>query len=554
MISFHPKNLAIILYQSVSLICWVLIAVCGASNVAAAEVNPSAVKSTMKTAAQFMVEKVSYRGGYVWSYLPDMSRQWGELEARRSMIWLQPPGTATMGHLFLDAYHATGDEYYYSAAEQVAGAIIWAQHPSGGWNYLADFGGEASLRDWYGTVGKSAWRLEEFQHYYGNATFDDGGTADASKFLLRLYVEKLDPKYRPALDKAIDFMLNSQYPIGGWPQRYPLRHDFPEKNHPDYSSFITFNDDVAVENIDFLLMCYQVLGEQRVKEPIIRAMNAFLVTQMGAPQPGWGLQYTPELKPAGARSYEPSALSPPTTASNILQLISFYRMTGESKFLARIPEALKWIESTKLPKNQIVDGRAFPSFIEVGSGKPIYTHRRGSNVTNGEYYYDYTQGNTLAHYPAIKRIDVDRLKKAYKEALELKGEAITRDSPLFLTHDKPLPRYFTVGDLSTSDLNFRAQQAATAGAVKTLDDKVSQLVAGLNKEGYWPTPLYYTTNAYKGHPPMFPVTNEYAHTMVGDEWDTSPYPDKNPKMGISTGSFIQNMATLIRYLIQEDKN
>ena len=69
------------------------------------------------------------------------------------MIWIQPPGTPTMGHLFLDAYHATGDEYYYRAAEQVAGALMLAQHPSGGWNYVVDFAGERSLRDWYDTVG-----------------------------------------------------------------------------------------------------------------------------------------------------------------------------------------------------------------------------------------------------------------------------------------------------------------------------------------------------------------------------------------------------------------
>ena len=68
---------------------------------------------------------------------------------------------------------------------------------------MVDFAGERSLREWYDTVGKNGWRLEEFQHYWGNATFDDAGTAEASKFLLRLYVEKRDPKYKPALDKAI---------------------------------------------------------------------------------------------------------------------------------------------------------------------------------------------------------------------------------------------------------------------------------------------------------------------------------------------------------------
>ena len=40
------------------------------------------VLETMKRATTFMVEKVSTSGGYVWSYLPDLSRRWGEMEAR----------------------------------------------------------------------------------------------------------------------------------------------------------------------------------------------------------------------------------------------------------------------------------------------------------------------------------------------------------------------------------------------------------------------------------------------------------------------------------------
>ncbi|HEY6124464.1 MAG TPA: pectate lyase, partial [Steroidobacteraceae bacterium] len=252
----------------------------------------SEAEATMKRATQFMVDKVAYRGGYLWNYLPDMSRRWGEMEARETMIWLQPPGTSSMGHVFLDAYHATGDDYYYRAAEQVAGALIWGQHPSGGWNYVIDFAGDRSLRDWYATVGKNAWRLEEFQHYYGNATFDDQTTTDAATFLLRLYMEKLDSRYRAPVERAIQFVLDSQYPIGAWPQRYPLQHEFSHHGKPDYTSFLTFNDDVAAENMDFLLKCYQALGDARMIDPIVRGMNAFLVTQQGAPNPGWSLQYT----------------------------------------------------------------------------------------------------------------------------------------------------------------------------------------------------------------------------------------------------------------------
>jgi PelA/Pel-15E family pectate lyase len=529
------------------LICFVYSWLCFSGLLAAAPTLEQ-TQNTMKTASQFMLDKVSYRGGFVWSYLPDFSRQWGELEARRSMIWMQPPGTASVGHLFLDAYHATGDEFYYTAAERVAGAIIYAQHPSGGWNYVADFGGEAALKEWYATIGKNAWRLEEFQYYYGNATFDDVGTAEAAKFLLRLYVEKLDPKYRPALNKAIDFMLLSQYPIGGWPQRFPLMHDHPSKDHDDYSSFITFNDDVAAENIDFLLMCYQILGEARVREPVIRAMNSFLVTQMGQPQPGWALQYTPELIPAGARSYEPKSLHTPTTAENIQQLIKFYRMTGETKFLARIPEALVWLDSLQLTAKPEYEGRSHPSFIELGSNKALYTHRRGANVSNGEYYVDYIPGNMLAHYKSTSIIDVAKLRSAYQAALALKPEEVIHNSPLKVMGDIALPKYFTLGKVSVSDLNFRAQKAAEE---KNLTEQVTELVAGLNQQGYWPTPLYYTTNPYLGVTPITKANNDYADTMVGDKWDTSPYPVDNPVMGISTGAYIKNMGILIQYLQQQ---
>src|SRR5690606_34919366 len=115
-------------------------------------------------------------------------------------------------------------------------------------NYLHDFAGEASARRWYETIGKNGWRLEEFHHYYGNATFDDAGTSEASQFLLRLYLERRDGRLREPLERAIRFVLDSQFDNGGWPQRYPR-----VAGEADYIRHITFNDDVAGENIKFLL-------------------------------------------------------------------------------------------------------------------------------------------------------------------------------------------------------------------------------------------------------------------------------------------------------------
>ena len=487
------------------------------------------VTATMKKATTFMVETVAHKGGYVWAYLPDLSRRWGEIEARSTQIWIQPPGTPTMGHLFLDAYHATKDEFYYQAAEQVAGALIWGQHPAGGWNYVVDFAGERSLRDYYETVGKNAWRLEEFQHYYGNATFDDGGTADASKFLLRMYVEKLDPKYKPALDRAIRFVLDSQYPIGTWPQRYPeVVGDTPAGQKP-YASYHTFNDDVAGENIDFLLMCYQVLGDDRVVDPILRAMNSFIVMQQGQPQPGWGLQHGPDMKPAGARSYEPKALATHTSARNIEQLINFYRLTGETKFLARIPEALDWLEKLKLPAGVAPQGRTHATFIEIGTNEPLYVHREGSNVVSGRYFVDKNPANTLGHYSSFRAIDTARLRAEYEAARALSPAELAKTSPLAPgAGARPLPMYFAV--------------TPPRGAVQAAD-----VIKALNAEGYWPSKLGMNTHPFKADSTAVVAPGNFATTNVGDESDTSPFRD-DTLIGISLDTYIRNMGVLITQL------
>jgi len=505
------------------------------------KVTKSEALDAMKAATTFLMDKVSYNGGFVWNYLPDLSRQWGELEAYRSMVWVQPPGTPSVGHLLLDAYHATGDEFYYESAKKVANALIWGQLPCGGWNYMFDFNGENSLKQWYGTIGRQAWRMEEFQHYYGNATFDDAGTISAAKFLLRIYVEKNDPVFRPALDKTINFVLESQYPNGGWPQRYPLKHDHVFLGKADYSSFISLNDDVATENIEFLLQCYAAVGLQDIKEPIIRAMNLFIVLQQGPPYAGWSDQYTVEdLKPAHARSYEPRSVNSGTTARTISVMMDYYRLTGESKFIAGIPNAIAFLESVKLPESEMERfGRPkranadalVPRFVDPDTGKPHYVHREGSNVENGRYYTNQDIANTITHYSSASYLNIANIKSAYEKIKNTPVEELTKDSPLLSSKHIPLDKYYSRMPNSSSE------------------DEVSEIIKGLTKEGCWLTPIRMTSNPYKECPPMEKSKDKtYATTLVGDEYDTSTYNSETPVMGISIASYISNMSKLIKYV------
>lgn len=499
------------------------------------------VLKTMKTATQFMMDKVSYNGGFVWNYLPDMSRSWGEMEAKRTMAWIQPPGTPSVGHLLLDAYHATGDEFYYESARKVANALIWGQLECGGWNYVFDFAGENSLKSWYDTVGKSGWRLEEFQHYYGNATYDDGGTMEAAKFLLRMYVEKNDPTFRPALDKVIRFVLESQYPVGGWPQRYPLMYDHPFQGKKDYSSFITLNDDVAPDIIEFLLQCHQAMGLQGVKEPIMRAMYLMITLQQGKPYAGWADQYfVDNLKPAHARSYEPRSVNTGTTVRMIHLMLDYYSLTADTRFLAGIPAAIEFLESMKLPDSETKKWKRqsdnpelilVPRFVNPEDGKPLYVHRKGTNVNSGSYFINQNLENTIAHYNSATFVNPSDLRRLYEKVKNTPVEQLTVGSPLLQNEQVALPKYFT-----------RTREA-------TSDKAAQELVASLTKDGYWLSPLKSTSNPY--HPCTASAPCEdmtYISTMVGDDNDTSPYPCTTDEKCISVGDYINNMMRLITYL------
>jgi hypothetical protein len=494
-------------------------------------------EQTMLKATKFMMDNVSYNGGFVWYYLPDMSRRWGEMEAYKTMYWTQDGGTVNVGHALLDAYKATRNEYFYESAEKVANAVIFGQSNEGGWNYMMDFAGDRSLKKWYNTIGKNGWRLEEFQHYYGNDTYDDDVSSNTARFLLRMYVQKLDPKYKPSLDKAINFMLKSQYPNGGWPQRYPLKYDFNKAGHPDYSSYYTFNDDVIWENVNFLIQCYLVLGDQRFLDPINRGMEFYLLSQQA--NGAWGQQYDMDMKVAGARTYEPAAYLPRATYWNALLLLKFYQYTGDRKYLARIPDAIKWLEKVKLPANMTQDGKyTHPLFVEVGTDKPIFVHRKGSNVKYGYYYVDSIDTKLLGHMQGKGNIDVQHLKDEYARISAMTPEEATKDSPL-------LPAEFK-GDGTPQSFYTLAQEDRPEPPAT--EARVKEVVAALDNQNRWLVPHAMISNPYTGDGINKEPTDEFASTHVGDKTDTSPYRDTSDKLYISTPEYIKNMHLLTEYL------
>jgi PelA/Pel-15E family pectate lyase len=459
------------------------------------------------------------------------------MEAYESMIWLQYPGTISMGHLFLDAFRATANEYYYQAADKAARAVIWGQSTEGGWNYMIDFAGDRSLKRWYETIGKNGWRLEEFQHYYGNATFDDNITSDATRFLLRMYLEKLDPVYKPSLDKAIDFVLESQYEIGGWPQRYPLMDEFRKNGNPDYTAYYTFNDEVIYENINLLIQCYLTLGEERFLDPIMRGMNFMLIAQQA--NGAWGSQYNMELEPAGARTYEPKAYSTDITFENAFILLRFYQYTGDPKFLEAAEKALQWLEEVKLADDKTENGiHSHASYIDIETNQPIYVHRKGTNVKYGKYYHDQNDQNLLGHSRGKRSLNLTSLRAEYERMTALSFEDLTRDSPI-------MPGRFT-GKLTPQkyyDLNLFSEDMVPN------QREVSNIIGSLDIQSRWMEKNVRISHPFIGDGQNTEQTDQFASTRVGDETDTSPFDDTSDQLYISTGEYIRKMRLLINYLV-----
>ncbi len=500
------------------------------------------ILNALKMATRYFDEKVDSNGRFVWYYALDFSRRWGELEAYPSMAWMQGQGSIQMGETFLDLFDATKDTFYLNLALKVTHTLVQGQLECGGWHYFVDFAGKESLNRWYKTIGKNGWRLEEFRYYYDNATFDDGVTANATMFLLRMELTHPTAEVRTALTKALNFIKESQYPNGAWPQRYPPRDSLYKLGYPSYPSYYTFNDDVIWNNIVFLITYRKVFGDASLDEPIRRGMNFYLVSQMPAPQAGWSQQYTFDLRPAAARTYEPAGLDPFFTAKHIAVLCKFYEMTGEKKYLARIPEALSWIESVALSKENGVF--LLPKFVEVGTNKPLYIHRRGSNTKCGLYYVDYNSINTLGHYRSVRPLNFDAVNLIYQTALKQQSK---HSESLYIpgidSNQNPLVRFKQVRKyLQSTGEPVIEEPLATV-------NHVNDILAALDSEGRWKTRHAMISNPYLGEPTACDSTTEaYASSYVGDEYDTSPFENPTQEEYLSTIYYISNVHILLDYL------
>jgi PelA/Pel-15E family pectate lyase len=402
-------------------------------GVARAQQQPSRAEAlaAMKKATQFMLDKVSHRGGYVWSVSEDFKRRDGEVPARETQIWIQG-GTPEAGHCYLDAYEATRDPLFLDAARRAADALAYGQRPEGGWHYFIDFDPKGT-EEWYRSeASRFKWGYEEYRHYYGNATFDDANSADAARYLLRFYSTTLESAYLAPLVKALDFFVTAQYPNGAWPQRYPLTREFAHDGLPDYTSFYTLNDGAAAANVLTLVAGYELLGDERYLEAAKRGVDFMIAVQGPEGQAAWAEQYDPKtMEPVAARTHEPAGFVVRESAEIVQLLETFYMMTGSTRYLRPVPGALAWFE--RVNRETVEQKRPPARYYQLGTNLPVYVLRTEKTTPEGYGLYLWSttesRGDGLGLYrsdegaQAIRPfIEVEPIRREYERVSKLTRE------------------------------------------------------------------------------------------------------------------------------------
>lgn len=356
----------------------------------------------MKRAATYYRTKVATHGGYVYYYALDLGQRWGEGEATTSQVWVQPPGTPTVGMAYLKAFEATGDRFYLDAAKDASLALVYGQLDSGGWTNSIDFNPKGKVAKYRN--GKGGGR--------NYSTLDDGISQAALQLLMRTdhTLEFKNKEIHEAVTIGLNALLKAQFPNGAFPQvwigsspKQPiLKASFPdydwrtEKKIKNYWDLYTLNDNLAGTVTATLRDAHRIYKDDKYKAALAKLGDFLLLAQLPSPQPAWAQQYSYDMKPVWARKFEPAAITGGESQDVMEALIAIAEHTGDERYLKPIAPALEYFR-----KSLLTDGK-LARYYELKTNRPLYMKRSGK-----DYSLTYDDRDLPSHYgwKIVSRLD-----------------------------------------------------------------------------------------------------------------------------------------------------
>ena len=364
----------------------------------------------MKKATGFMTSQVAVHGGYVYDVTLDLKKRRGEGVASQTEIWVQPPGTPSVGLAFVRAFDATGEQVFLDAANQCAKALMHGQLESGCWTDRVDFDPK----------GKNVGR---YRHEKGNAqgrnysSLDDDKSQSALRFLIEL--DRAHGFQETAIHEAVQYgleaLLKAQFANGGFPQVWEkpvepgtiVKASFPkyewrtEGKFKNYWDFETLNDGLAGTVTKTLQLAHETYRDERYRKAMVEFGQFLILAQLPEPQPAWAQQYNHQLQPIWARKFEPPAVAGRESEDVIETLLFLAEITRERRFFEPIPDAIAWLKRSRLPDGQIA------RFYELETNRPLY-------FTKDDYLLTYDDSNLPTHYGFKSNSNVQKLEVRYQ--------------------------------------------------------------------------------------------------------------------------------------------
>ncbi|MGV3577956.1 pectate lyase [Brevundimonas sp.] len=253
----------------------------------------------------------------------------------------------------------TAEWYASDEARTLADAVVSFQTPAGGWSKnqdrrLARLPGQRYSND-AETMELNPENfdapVDRFWTFVG--TLDNDATWTEMRFLAKVAAARPGADgdaYRASVTKGVNYLLNAQYPNGGWPQIWPVEGGFHDA--------VTFNDNAVAQAA---MLLEDVVEEEhgfdflpddlktRAAAAVEHGVAAILASQVrvNGELTAWPQQVDPlTLQPSSARNYEPQSIASGETTDILLFLMRLPDPSAEVKTAVRA--AVAWLEEKRL--------------------------------------------------------------------------------------------------------------------------------------------------------------------------------------------------------------